>query len=239
MTVFGQIVLGIVLGYILFSITESVVHRYILHAQGRRRKSWRKLGRLGVYINNSWYSHHVVHHNKTFTTNYVTMFDSKQQERELSDFLTKNGKEQIVLNSYGLRVGGFYERLQYLYPHLLWFFVICYLGGVWLTLGALVPLFLYIWVAEYVHPYIHLPYYKAIDAAPSFMRLVIKTRYFKYLARYHFLHHKYISCNFNLMLGGDWFWGCHRSPNKKDLAEMIDLGLYVDDRYHKYNETHI
>ena len=106
MIVLGHTVLGMVLGYIFFSIAESVIHKYILHANTRRRRFWDKLGYLGIYINNSWYSHHVVHHCKTFRTDHVTMFDSKQQEQELSDYLTKNGKEQIVLNSYGLRVGG-------------------------------------------------------------------------------------------------------------------------------------
>jgi len=226
MIALGQIILGIVLGYILFSITESIIHRYILHAKGRRRESWSKLGYLGVYINNSWYSHHVVHHCKTFKTDYVAMFDSKQQERELSDFLTKNGKEQVVLNSYGLRVGSFYEKMQYIYPHLLWLFVICYFGGGWFALGVLVPLFLYVWVAEYVHPYVHLSYNKSIGVASPLMRLAIKTKYFKYLARHHYLHHKYINCNFNLMLGGDWFLGCHRSPNKKDLVEINNLGFF-------------
>lgn len=226
MIALSQIILGIVLGYILFSITESIIHRYILHANERRREAWSKLGYLGVYINNSWYSHYVVHHCKTFKTDHVTMFDSKQQERELSDFLTKNGKEQVVLNSCGLRVGGFYERIQYLYPHLLWLFAICYFGGGWFALGVLVPLFFYVWAAEYVHPYIHLPYNKAISTASPLMRLVIKNKYFKYLARHHYLHHKYINCNFNLMLGGDWFCGCHRSPSKKDLIEINNLGLF-------------
>jgi hypothetical protein len=27
------------------------------------------------------------------------------------------------------------------------------------------------------------------------------------------------------MLGGDWFLGCHRSPNKKDLVEINNLGF--------------
>ncbi len=121
MVTLGQIILGVILGYILFSITESVIHRNILHAKGRRRKSWRKLRHLGVYINNSWYSHHVVHHCKTFRTDYVTMFYSRQQERELSDFLTKNGREQVVLNSSGHRAGSFCESMQYLYPHLFGF----------------------------------------------------------------------------------------------------------------------
>ena len=222
----SQTLLGVALGYILFSIFESVVHKYLLHAKWYARSYWRKLGYLGEYIFNSWYSHHVVHHCKTFKTNHVTLFDSEQQEKELRQFLIENNKEQIILSRYGLRIGNCYERIRYLYPHFLWLFIVCYTGGAWFTLGLLIPLFFYIWVAEYVHPYIHLPYRKAIDTAPPLMRLVIKTRYFKYLAQHHYLHHKYINCNFNLMLGADWFLGCHRSPNKNDLIEMNNLGLH-------------
>ncbi len=221
----GQIILGIVLGYILFSITESVVHKYILHAKWRTRKSWRKLGYVGFYVYNSWYSHHIVHHCRTFKTNYVTMFDSEQQEKELGKFLTMKGKAQVVLGNYGLRIGNFYERIRYLYPHFPWIIVVCYFGGSWIAMGILVPLFIYIWIAEYVHPFLHLAYSKAIDTASPLMRRVIKTRYFSCLAQHHYLHHKYINCNYNLLLGADWFLGCHKSPNETDRIEMISLGL--------------
>lgn len=225
-----QILLGIVLGYILFSVTESIVHRYFLHAKWHTRKAWRKLGYVGAYINNSWYSHHVVHHCKTFKTNHVTAFDSEQQKKELNQALIANGNESIILSSYGLRVGNLYEKIRYLYPHYLWVFMVCYFAGSWFALGILVPLFFYIWVAEYVHPYLHLPYNKAIETASPLMQLFIKTSYFKYLAQHHYLHHKYINCNFNLMLGADWFLGCHQSPNEEDQMEMINLAL-SDETY--------
>ncbi|SFE21309.1 hypothetical protein [Nitrosomonas sp. Nm166] len=221
----SQVLLGIILGYVFFSIFESIAHKYLLHAKRRTRIYWHKLGYLGKYINNSWFSHHVVHHHKTFRTNHVTLFDSKQQEKELNQLLIENNKREIIHSSYGLRIGNIYEKIRYLYPHFLWLLIVCYAGGGYFTLGILVPLFFYIWIAEYVHPYIHLPYRKAIDIASPIMRLVIKTKYFKYLARHHYLHHKYLNCNFSLMLGADWFLGCHRLPNEIDLIEMSNLGL--------------
>lgn len=225
MIALGEILSGIVLGYVLFSISESVVHSHLLHARVHTRKWWHKLGYFGAYINNSWYSHHVVHHCRTFKNNHVTMFDSTLQESELKNFLIENGKEPIVLSDYGLRIGNSYEKIRYLYPHFLWLVIACYMGGTYFTLGILVPLFFYLWVAEYAHPYLHLPRDKAIEKASPLMRLVIKTSYFKYLTRHHYLHHKYINCNFNLMLGADWFLKCHRSPSDKDRMEMADLGL--------------
>lgn len=56
MMVAGQVISGIVLGYILFSIVESIAHRYCLHARWCTRKSWLESGYLGTYITHSWYS---------------------------------------------------------------------------------------------------------------------------------------------------------------------------------------
>lgn len=218
--------LGSVLGYILFSIAESIVHKYLLHAKWQTRKSWRRLGYLGAYLNNSWYSHHVIHHFRTFKTNHVTLFDSERQMRELDQLLIANDKKLIILNSYGLRVGNLYEKIRYCYPHVWWIFIICYFGEGWFALGVLAPLFFYIWIAEHVHPYIHLSHHKRTATASPFMRLVMKTDYFKFLVQHHYLHHKYINCNFNLMLGADWLLGCHRSPETEELIEMTHLGLH-------------
>ncbi len=38
MIAFGQFVLGISLGYLLFSIAESIVHKYFLHAKRQTRE---------------------------------------------------------------------------------------------------------------------------------------------------------------------------------------------------------
>lgn len=218
--------LGSVLGYILFSIAESIVHKYLLHAEWQTRESWRRLGYLGDYLNNSWYSHHVIHHFRTFKTNHVTLFDSERQKRELDQLLIANDKKLIILNSYGLRVGNLHENIRYCYPHLWWVFIICYFGEGWFALGVLVPLFFYIWIAEYVHPYIHLSHHERIATASPFMKLAMRTDYFKFLVQHHYLHHKYINCNFNLMLGADWLLGCHRSPETEELIEMTHLGLH-------------
>lgn len=92
----GQtLLLGIALGYIFFSIFESIAHRYLLHAKRHTRIYWKNLGCLGEYITNSWYSHYVIHHCRTFRTSHVTIFDSKQQEKELEQFLIENDKVLI------------------------------------------------------------------------------------------------------------------------------------------------
>lgn len=223
-----QIILGITLGYILLSITESISHEKFLHATPQFRKRLDQLGTLGKYMNASWYSHHVVHHFKTFQKDYVTMFSSKEEEKKLEESLIRNGRGYIVTDSYGLRIGSLHKKIQYFYTHIIQFSIMCYIGGLWFTLGALLPAFFYVWVAEYVHPYLHLSYDKALKQASPLMRIFIKTKYFTYLSRHHFIHHKYTECNYSLMLGGDLFWRTHRSANKEDLDEMKALGLCMD-----------
>jgi hypothetical protein len=225
MNTLNLIIPGAVLGYILFSVFECMAHKYVLHAKRSTRNSWARLGSLGAYINDSWYAHHVIHHYKTFQTDHVTQFDSAQQEQELNQWLIARGKRSSVLSNHGLRVGNFLEKIRYLYPHLPWITVVCYLGGGEFAIGVLIPLFFYVWVAEHVHPNMHRPHQEAMRIASPLMKHLLNTRYFKALVRHHYLHHKFVDCNFNLMLGADWFLGCHRSPSKAELLEMSDLGL--------------
>jgi hypothetical protein len=218
---------GLFWGYLLLCISESASHNHLLHARPKTRKYWKRMGGLGAYIQNSWYSHHVVHHYRTFRKNYVTQFRSSKEESRLRADLTRRGKKQIALNSYGLRVGGSKEFIKYVYPHVPHYGLMCLLGGRWFTAGALLPVFFYQWLAHFAHPYLHMNYEQALQEASPFMRPFLRTRYFRFLAQHHFLHHKYVDCNYNLLLGGDLFWKKQRHPSPEDYLEMQALGLYV------------
>ncbi|MFN8674426.1 MAG: hypothetical protein U0457_20395 [Candidatus Sericytochromatia bacterium] len=227
MSIFNHIIIGIVIGYIVLSISESASHNYFLHGEKKIRIFWEKLGKLGSYILNSWYSHHVVHHYKTFKKDYVTQFSSKEEEEKLKNELFLIGKKQIVLNSYGLRVGSSKEWIKYSYPHLPHYLLMCYIGGFWFTIGAIFPLFFYEWLAHFVHPYLHMSYNEALKNSSPFIRWFLLTPYFKFLAQHHYLHHRYVNCNFNLLLGGDFFWKRQRFSTEANLLEMEKLGLFV------------
>lgn len=222
-----QIIIGLVFGYLSITITESLSHGKLLHASAQRVKSWEKHGLLGRYIYSSWYSHHVVHHFRTFRKNHVTMFASTEEEERLRKDLIEKGKEGVVHDSYGLRIGSTRRKVQYLYTHIPPLSLIAYFTGIWSTAGIIVVTGFYIFAAEYVHPYIHLPYRDALGSASPSMKLFIRSRYFRHLATHHYIHHKYVNCNFNLVLGGDYLLGCHRSPEPEDLIEMEKLGLFV------------
>jgi len=230
MIIFQEILTGLIIGYIVLSISESASHNHFLHGSRKIRNFWLKIGKLGGYILHSWYSHHVVHHYRTFKNDHITQFTSEEEEKNLSDDLKAMGKKQIVLNSYGLRVGSPKEWVKYLYPHLPHYLLLCFIGGGWFTVGALFPLFFYEWLAHFIHPYLHMPYDKALETSSPLMRLFLLTPYFKFLAQHHYLHHRYVNCNFNLLLGGDIIWRCQRFLNQEDIIEIKKLGLFVKNQ---------
>ena len=129
MIIVEEILTGLIVGYIVLCISESASHNYFLHGSHKIRKFWAKIGKIGKYILNSWYSHHVVHHYRTFKKDHITQFESKEAEIKLSEDLKAMGKKQIVLNSYGLRVGSPKEWMKYLYPHLPHYILLCFFGG--------------------------------------------------------------------------------------------------------------
>jgi len=48
------------------------------------------------------------------------------------------------------------------------------------------------------------------------------------MARNHYMHHRYVASNFNLVLGGDLLRGKYRVSSPADIAEMQRLGLRTD-----------
>ncbi|PKL75507.1 MAG: hypothetical protein CVV27_15005 [Candidatus Melainabacteria bacterium HGW-Melainabacteria-1] len=239
MQILVHILSGLLLGYLLLCISESASHRNFLHASPRIRKFWQRIGLIGRYIHNSWYSHHVVHHYRTYRQNHVTQFRNQDEAAALEADLIRRGKQQIALNSYGLRVGSLKEFIKYVYPHVPHYALLCYLGGPWFTLGALLPVLFYQWLAHYVHPYLHMNYAQALNTASPLMRPFLRSRYFRFLAQHHYLHHKYVHCNYNLLLGGDLVWRRQRFPSPQDYADMQALGLFVAARHKAGTELNL
>ncbi len=221
----GHFLSGVAIGYLIVSLCESFFHRIIGHAPPRLRSLILHLRILGRPIMNAWYSHCIVHHFQTYKGNYVTQFSCAKQERALREKLLRQGRWKIVRKRYGLRLGGPGEFLIYLTPTVPLFFVVCWFGGFWFTLGALPFLPLMAMMSEFIHPYLHLSHDQARRNAPPLLRPLIGTSYFRFLSRYHWLHHRYPDHNFNLLFGGDVLLGCYRRPTESDLVDMKAIGL--------------
>src|SRR4051794_30845678 len=118
MTEIYQILYGLLIGYLAVSVCESYFHRTIGHASPRLRLLWRKMRKLGAPFLRSWYSHHVVHHFKTFRRDHVTQFSCPDEERRLRLSMIAKGHGHVVGQSYGVRVGSPGEFFRYVGPTL-------------------------------------------------------------------------------------------------------------------------
>lgn len=227
MTELGQILTGALVGYLIVTVCESYFHRAVGHATPRLRRLCVRAPLLGSFILRAWYAHHVVHHLRTFRRDHVTQFAAPGEEARLRSGLLAQGRGHIVEQAYGVRVGGPGEFLRYVAPTLPVFLAVCWLGGGWFTAGATLPLLVMPLVSELVHPYAHMAHERATREAPPLLRPLLATRYFQFVVRHHWLHHRYLDCNFNLLPGGDFLLGVHRKPSPRDLAEMVAVGLSV------------
>ena len=170
------------------------------------------------------YGHHVVHHARTFRKNYVTQFQSSEEQRELDESLSPVMRRDMHKTQYGVTIKGF-DIVRFMLPSLPVFFVFFLITGMWVSLGALVPFIIYPMMSKFIHPLMHKPYEVGLREAPWAIAKLLRTRYFRAMYRNHFMHHKYGMCNYNFMLGGDYILHVHRAPNDKDLLEMAAVGL--------------
>ena len=222
-----DLILGLCLGYLIVTLCKSFYHRVSGHATHKLRQLCPKLGSLGHIILDRWYSHYVIHHCTTFKHNYVTQFSSRQEQLACTEKLESENNHHIVAQSFGLRVVDTpIDYFSYMAPTVPFIMVLCCFNPtVEFILGALVPLAIMPLMSEFIHPLLHMDYQIAQQQAHPILKPILKTRYFKYLAHHHWLHHRHPKYNFNLMLGGDWLFGCHRKATTEEITEMKALGL--------------
>jgi hypothetical protein len=158
----------------------------------------------------------------------VTQFCSEHERERLDARLQGPQGSLICREQYGLTLRGV-GIAWFNLPILPCIPLISLVCGPWVLLGALPGLAAYSCITIFVHPYLHRPLDEASTDAPPLLRWVLKTGYVKFLRRYHYLHHHYPDCNFNLLLGGDFLLGRYRAPTAQDWDQMCRLGLAVED----------
>lgn len=223
-----QVLAGVVGGYVAVSVCESFFHRVIQHAPSHLRAWYGRAGVLGRALIEAWYAHHVVHHHLTFRRDHVTQFADDHERARLDARLAAAGKDDVIACRHGTILGHRpIDYARYVGPALPLLLVLCGIGGGWFSLGLLVPLSVWPMLAQVVHPYLHMRHAEVIEQAPPVMRMLADTRWFRFLARHHWLHHRYGDCNFNLMPGGDIILGVNRRASPADLEAMRRVGLAV------------
>ncbi len=209
----AQVLAGLFIGYFVVTVCESVYHRFGGHAPKKLRGWSRFFGPLGRVISDRWYSHEVIHHRATYRNSYIQQFSSREEEIALTNKLLSQEKIHIVQQSFGLRVGGAVEHIRYMLPTAPFIIIACISGGWLFSIGAVIPLIIMPLMSQHIHPLLHLCPDEAINSAPQLLKPFANSWYFRYIMRYHWLHHLHPDTNYNLMIGGDFLLGCHRSAS--------------------------
>jgi hypothetical protein len=227
----GYYLLGLVCGYLTITVCESFFHRTIQHASPCLRRWHFRLGGVGRAMHDAWYSHHVVHHFRTFRRDHVTQFTDEGERAQLSRHLLESGHDHVIDCEFGIVLGSELRNyVVYMTPTLPVFVGVCWLGGAWFTAAACVPLIVWPMLAQFVHPHLHRSYDDVSRDDRASIRVMARTWYFRALAQHHWLHHQHPNCNYNLLLGGDWLLGVHRRASAADFERMREIGLWVGQR---------
>jgi hypothetical protein len=225
----GALTIGLAIGYVAASLLESYMHQRVGHAPCRSVRRWERHPRLFRSPIDTRYSHHVVHHRRSFRQDHVTQFRSDEERARVDLELGCRGAQsgRIRRSGYGLRLQGD-GALAYLVPVLPTLPLLWFPWGAAAAIGVCTALALPPLLSHFIHRYLHMPHERALKDAPALTAWLLGRGYFRAMARSHYLHHRYMAFNFNLLLGGDVLRGCHRAPAAADLLEMQRLGLRID-----------
>lgn len=225
----AKLTCGFASGYVVASLIESFMHQHVSDAPNKTVKRWERFPRLCRYLIRTRFSHHVVHHRRTFKQDYVTQFRSESEREALDRELAHHGHHgKIIQRSlYAVRLHGS-GALVFVAPLLPAIPLIAVTLGMWAALGCCVALALPPLFSHFIHPYLHMPHERAVREAPRMTAWLLGHWYFRSMARNHYMHHRYVASNFNLVLGGDILRRRYRSPSESDLDEMQRLGLRTD-----------
>jgi hypothetical protein len=224
----AQLAMGFVSGYVIASLIESFMHQHVSDAPYKTVRLWERYPRLFKYFIRTRYSHHVIHHCRTFKRDFVTQFRNQGEHDALDAELRQKGAHgKIILDShYAVKLHGS-GALVFVVPLLPAAVLVDICFSTPVAIGATVALSLPPILSNSVHRYLHMPHAEAVAQAPWFISLLLRTWYFRSMARNHYMHHRYVASNFNLLLGGDILRRKYRRPAPADLVAMEQLGIAV------------
>lgn len=224
-----QIFVGFIAGYLSATLSESVFHRLVGHALPSHQRAWRKLPDVFSPFILSHFRHGIVHHHLTFRSDFLTKFSDFQEKERVTALAHRKGDREIADDhcDFGLTIGW----LGFLYFNLVTLPLVPVMLLLVGPIGALAyALMLVITpsLSRWIHPYLHQDIRKGGGDVPIVIRALLNSGYFRAVRRHHYLHHKYLNCNYNLLLGADWLLGVHRCPTPTDLSEMHSIGIRLD-----------
>ncbi len=223
-----SILAGLVIGYLLATVSESWLHRTVGHASGANRRRWATRIWIGKQLTKAHFGHSIVHHAKTFRKNHITQFVSVSEQKLLDQYLFENGQQVCIGLRYGLITDTWGACLYMAIPATISILISIFgLGQLSVTFlaSAALPICSTPLLSLCVHPYLHLPWDRANTEAPCVIRWLLSTPYGSWARTQHFIHHRTPRFNFNLLPGGDVLLRTNRKPTEQELLEMREIGL--------------
>ena len=260
-TILLELAIGLLLlGPVLASFHESYVHDIIGHARKSTRDWWKRHPRLFLPLIEGFFLHHIVHHGKTFREGYLSQFGETLDPAKVDEWAPrvfyslfdekdrewvrkKVSPQAVVLHlkqsEYGLGAASGLKFASTIVPLALLLLLVL---PFWLALGAdLAMLLIYPAMSNLIHRNImHIDQLQPLPGPRRqgrFLNWLWGSAYMKALERWHWMHHEYVLCNFNLFVFADFFRGTRRKPTQQDLNKMAAEGLAMDrwlDSFRRY-----
>lgn len=214
--------LGIFLGYLSATITESLGHKFTGHPGSAQRKIYFKFPRIFAPFLKPLYQHLTIHHHKTFRSEFFEQFSDEDEKKRLDSWIAQRFSPEfsslVWKERYNLTLVGVAGTLPFALPFCLGPLVILATLGKLPFLGSLVLAFSPVWLSKFVHPLIHKP--EETARFHPLIQWLMKTKYMRLVLRNHYLHHQQLETNFNLLLGGDFLVNLHRTATKEEETEL-------------------
>ncbi len=219
------VLIGVMLGYLSATISESYFHMFFGHPYEAMRKLYFKNTRFFKACLKPYYQHYVIHHHKTFLNHFFNQFDNKKQKKKVDKWIDhnfdKDFKNLIWIERYNLTLKGLSGTLPFAGPFCIGPIIIYNFLGLEAFLGCLITAYIPVWMSKYIHPLLHAP--EETYKHSTFIQWFMKTKYMEKVLLNHFLHHHDGSKNFNLLLGGDQLIGLYRRGSDEELTEYKEL----------------
>ncbi len=225
---------GLILGFISATITESFGHKFTGHPTAFQRSLYLKYPRLFYPFLRPMYQHLVIHHHKSFKSGFFDQFNDEEEKRVVDTWIAQHFESDFAslvwAERYNLTLKGFVGTIPFAIPFCFGPLVIGLLLGPVACGASLLCAFIPVWMSKFVHPLIHLP--EETQNAGPFVKWLMRTRYMRRVFINHYLHHQELETNFNLLLGGDYLTRLHRKATDTEKLEIQRLLPEFDRRVH-------
>ena len=206
-------ILFFIFGYLIATLWENILHNKILHTKKNTIHFWKRNKHIWLFkqLYYGYYTHHVIHHQRTFKNNYTEQFINDREKDSLNEDLLKRFGKTEEKRDYGLTIGTYKEYIMFNIPLIFFVFLIYYFTNNFVYIFIfIIPSILATIFSKFIHPYLH----KNFTNNKSFLT---HNKYFKLIYINHYIHHQDDTKNFNLLPGGDYILNTYLEPSDNDV----------------------